>query len=645
MTECTLESGHFVLGCNYWASHAGTATWSNWRPEIMEKDLAALSKAGMHALRVFPLWSDFQPLSLLRTACGGEREYRFGENPLPDTEAGRAGVSEEMIRRFETFLQLAEKYNLKLIIGLVTGWMSGRLFVPPAFEGKNVLTDPAVLRWQVRFIQFFVRRFINAKPIMAWDLGNECNCMGTATHEQAWAWTFSITHAIRGIDGKRPVISGMHSLLPNPGATWSIQDQAELTDVLTTHPYPIFTPYCDHDPINSIRTILHGSAESRMYADVGHKPCFIEETGALGPMFAGDEGASGFLRAGLFSAWVHDCLGLFWWSAFEQNHLSLAPYDWCPMERELGLIMPDHTPKPVVKEYTKFRGFLDGLPTKTLPSRLTEAVCILTADQDQWGAAFGSFILAKQAGFDIEFQYEDQPLREAPIYMLPSICGHAAIHNHRWLELLDRVRNGATLYISFSDGFICSFPELTGWQNVTRQRRNESVSAAFHGLEGKPSLPISGPFRLNATAPKDEVLGAEADGNPVFSCHTFGKGKVFFLACPIETALVGRPGSFTAEPYWKIYRHLFQAVPSKRAVTRQSPSIGITEHPLDDRRRIVALINYQPTETTDQITLANNWTISKAYYGEMSIKNGNEATVKIPANEAVVVLIVKYLIT
>ena len=27
------ESGTLEVGCNYWASHAGTAMWHNWDPD------------------------------------------------------------------------------------------------------------------------------------------------------------------------------------------------------------------------------------------------------------------------------------------------------------------------------------------------------------------------------------------------------------------------------------------------------------------------------------------------------------------------------------------------------------------------------------------------------------------------------------
>ena len=72
----------------------------------------------------------------------------------------------------------------------------------------------------------------------------------------------------------------MHGLSPSDNDQWRIIDQAAVTDLLTTHPYSLFTPYAGQDAVNSIRTILHSAAESRMYADIGGKPCLTEETGA-----------------------------------------------------------------------------------------------------------------------------------------------------------------------------------------------------------------------------------------------------------------------------------------------------------------------------------------------------------------------------
>ncbi len=632
--------GGFVLGCNYWASHAGTAMWSDWRPAVVEDDLRQLAAAGLQALRVFPLWPDFQPLTLLRGGSGEPMEFRHGEARLPENAEGEAGVSAAAMERFAEFAGLAEKHGLRLIVGLLTGWMSGRLFVPPALEGLNVLADPRAIQWEVRFVRYFVRRFRGHPAVAAWDLGNECNCMAPVSREAAWAWTSAITNAIRVEDPSRPVVSGMHGLLPGRSADWTMQDQGELTDLLTTHPYPYFTPHTDQDPVNSLRTLLHSTAESRFYAGIGRKPCLVEEIGTLGPMVASEAIAADFARSVLFSLWAHDCHGLLWWCAFDQLGLAQAPYDWAAFERELGLVRGDRSEKPVLGELGRFGRFLESLPFATLPPRLTEAVCVLTEGQDQWGAAYSSFVLAKQAGFDLEFQFASQPLRAAPLYLLPSLSGGSALPRHRWLELLERAHAGATVYVSHLDCILSPFNEPFGLEVQTRARRSGPANLRMDGLAGCPSFSLPAPFRLGLAGHGAQVLGRESDGNPVFTSAAYGRGQLCFLGLPIETYLAGAPGAFDApeaQPFWQIYRHLAGgAVSGRRAASKALPQIGLTEHPLEDGQRVVVAINYSPQPVPATLSLAEGWHLAETLYGSQPASGPASVRASFPANDAIV---------
>jgi hypothetical protein len=308
--------GRFTIGCNYWASHAGTSMWRDWRPEVIEADFTRLAASGLEVLRIPPpLWPDFQPIVQLRGQNGTLVQIRLGpdELPLPHDAVGQAGVSAVMLDRFIALCDLAERHGIKLIIGLVTGWMSGRLFFPPALESLNPITDATSIAWQTKLVHAIMRHSRHHPAIQAWDLGNECNCMGAApTRNAVYLWTAAITNAIRAADATRPVISGIHSIatptcsVPN---SWTIDDQGDLTDLLTTHPYPYWTRHTRNDPINTFRTSLHATAETRFYADIGGKPCFAEEIGTMGPMIAGDRASGDFARINLLSLWANDCRG------------------------------------------------------------------------------------------------------------------------------------------------------------------------------------------------------------------------------------------------------------------------------------------------------------------------------------------------
>lgn len=634
------KPGKYVLGCNYWASHAGTNMWKDWRPDVVEVDMKQISDAGMQAIRVFPIWPDFQPIYQFYGADGSLKEIRFKDRSLPDSGPGKDGMSLEAMAHFKQFADLAQKYNIKLIVGLVTGWMSGELFVPQALDGRKILTDPTSVMWQVRMVRNMVHEFKNHPAILAWDLGNECNVMEDVESSQAaYVWTASITNAILAEDQMHTVVSGMHSLSSGSDAKWKIQDQAELNDLLTTHPYPFWTPHTNQDPANTIRTIMHSAAETRMYGDIGGKPCLVEETGIMGPMEANEFSKTGFLRSILFNNWAQDCHGLMWWCAYDQNQLNFPPYEWAAVERDLGLFRTDRTAKPVVEEISKFRKFLDSLPFEFLPERKKEAVCILTDGQDQWGVAYSSFILAKQAGFDIEFQHGNQPIKDAPLYILPSIKGLSLINRTDWLGILDKVKEGAILYVSFDQGFLSHFLEPAGIEVVTSQNRNEPVN--FISNDGSiKAFSMNAGRKLNINTTTAKVLAHETDGNPLFTVNSYGKGKIYFLDMPMEMNLTNTPGAFTENPAecWKIYQTIAAEIINKnRVVQKKDIMVGITEHDLSATEKVVILVNYSPTDRDIALTVKDNWKFEKALYGQLPV----ELSVKLKANDACVLLMKK----
>lgn len=156
----------YILGCNYWASHAGVNMWIDWQEDVVDNDLRILSENGVEYLRVFPLWKDFQPVIPLYNSRH-LFEYRLANEKHPSNPYF---IDETMMDRFEKFTEIASKYNIKFIVGLITGWMSGRLFVPPALYGKNPITDMTAIMFEQKFIKGFVQSFKDNNVIYAWDL-------------------------------------------------------------------------------------------------------------------------------------------------------------------------------------------------------------------------------------------------------------------------------------------------------------------------------------------------------------------------------------------------------------------------------------------------------------------------------------------
>jgi hypothetical protein len=214
---------------------------------------------------------------------------------------------------------------------------------------------------------------------------------------------------------------------------------------------------------------------------------------------------------------------------------------------------------------------------------------------------------------------------------VPSARGINVITRRRWLALLERVRAGAALYLSLDDGLLAEFEQTFGLRVLARGRRADG-RMRFQIDNTEFDLPA--PFRLDLRSLGAEVLGSEPDGNPALTRFTLGRGTVTLLTAPLERALAETPGAFHAPgapPFWQIYQTIAAPLIAARAVNKSDPTLGLTEHRLDDSSRVIVAINYSPHVLKTTLTLSAGWQRAEVFYGEMQ-----NLTVKIPPNDAVV---------
>lgn len=606
----------FILGCNYWASNAGADMWRHFDADVIKEDLRVLSENGVTHMRVFPNWRDFQPVMPLFQGRGVLNDYCL-EGDIPTDNPYY--LDSKMMERFAWFLDTCKEYNIKLIVGLITGWMSGRLYVPSALYGKNVICDPTAIYFEQLFIKGFVSAFKSHDAIYAWDLGNECNCMGDADRIHAVNWTATIANAIRAEDPTRPVVSGMHSIEVDRNKAWQIKDQAMFNDILTTHPYPFWCSHTRNDNTLSLRTTMHATAQNKYYSECGGKPCLAEEIGTMGPMLSSNDAAAKFMRTNLFSLWSNDSVGAMWWCAHEQTMLTAFPYSTNMVEVELGLLNADRSPKPVMLEIKKFHEFLEKI-NFTLPAARTDAVCLLTQDQRQWGVCFTSHILARQAGLNLRFAYADDGIPEANTYLLPSINYVTVMNSARYKLLKERVKNGATLYISMNNGVLSEFEALTGMRVLDSYESPTSRTFIFEGKEF--SLTAKRIYTLESVGAK--VLASDNAGNPVICEYAYGKGKVVYVNFPLEENLIDGHDMFDGNEHL-IYKSIFADLIDAYPVKITGENVFTTLH--EDSGRIYAVsVNHSDKDAEINID-CGEYKLARVIYGSDSKVGAFDAAV------------------
>lgn len=619
----------FTVGCNYWASNAGTYMWREWDEKTVENDLKLLSQTGIDTLRVFPLWEDFQPIT--RYVGSERKEMRINDMPLDKTPEGIAGVSNIMIERFERFAKLAESYGIKLLVCLINGWMSGRMFFPPAFQGTNPITNKTAVKWEVRFVKYFVNRFKNQQNIIAWEAGNETNVLcwvenGKCSADEYLVWLSTIVNTIKSVDNTRPVVAGMHGLSLN--GFISPTEVGEICDIVTVHPYPAFVPHCFTDDLNSIKSRMHSAAESTYYADLSGKPCLCEEIGTLGNMLGCEQVAAEYIKANVNSLWANGDIGVMWWCGHDQTELTFPPYDWCGLERELGLTHVDGTYKPVAGVLKSMDDFVDK--NGVLPERRRHAVCVLTPDQDSWAVAYSSFILSKQAGFDILFADSNYELPHSEVYMLPSLCNEA-MPLRTQNELLRRVsEEGATLYVSYNDAFVSNIELISGCRVKGNRERKAFTDVGVPEIV--ETMPLYSKRELILEALEAEILARDTDGNPILTSRKYGKGTIYFLSVAPELCLADQTNAFDCKDgkkYYKLYEYIIKKHLDCKVTDKSSPFIGITEHPVDGGY-IITAVNYADREIDFELTLTCAPQSFKTLWGDIQ-NSGNKVKAKLAA--------------
>lgn len=604
----------FILGCNYWASDSGTDMWKTFNIAAIKKDLSILSEYGIKHIRVFPNWRDFQPV--MPMMGGGMSLYDYcmeGEKPTTNPYY----LDDIMMDRFAQFLDICEEYNIKVIVGLITGWMSGRMFVPPILYHTNIINDPLAQYFQQLFVKGFVSNFKSSKVILAWDLGNECNCMSPTDRTGAVNWTSMIANAIRAEDNTRPIVSGMHSLEVERHKPWRIEDQAMFTDMLTTHPYPLWCEHTRIDKTLSLRTTMHATAQTKLYAEIGGKPCMAEEIGTMGPMLCSDENAAGFFRLNLFSLWANNSSGVMWWCANDQTMLKSFPYSENMVELELGMLYKDHTPKPVLLEMKKFSQFLDKKDFELARAEV-DAVCVLTDSQRQWGVAYMTYILLKKVGLNCSFAYADSDrgskadyddIPQSQLYIVPSVNGTTVMKKERYEELKRRVYDGADMYISMDNGCLAEFEEITGVRVEDSYEYNEKNSITLENEQIEFERRRT--FILKSVGA--EIIAYDKDENLSITANRYGKGRVFLVNFPLEDNLIDKHNAFDANVHL-IYKKLFGEYIGKHPMTIHSENIAVTYHRMDSGV-IAVLINHSDKPCNLEYTWNGKWKIKKVYYG------------------------------
>ena len=184
------------------------------------------------------------------------------------------------------------------------------------------------------------------------------------------------------------------------------------------------------------------------------------------------------------------------------------------------------------------------------------------------------------------------------------------------------VHDGATLYISWDETFLPAIEEVCGIELDYRETISEKLDLAFDLGDGKPfSYAANVGKRRHFITHGADVLARNANGEPFFFRHRYGKGLVYTLSLPMEQIAYSKAGGYAGNAF-----RIWQAVcPVKRIFESGSSMVNASEHPLADGSCAVVVVNNSPDPFAGVPKISDGWKV-------VSVDTDDESDVKWSGN-------------
>jgi endo-1,4-beta-mannosidase len=591
-TYFTVKGRRFLPVGAHWVPAKAALQWPyQWDEQSIEADFVKMKDLGFNTVRFDLFWAWFEP--------------RPGDyNP-------------EAFAQLDFLIQLGHRYEIYLHPALFIGGEVGEAYWDvPWRHGRHPHADPEMLRLQTDHAAEIARRYHGESAILAWDLTDEPPfwiVSGSTSDAMAINWTRLVAGALRRYDPTHLLCVGtsMEDVSHGPFRPDTITDEV---DFFTAHPYSIYMPGLFPDPMLSQRGTYCGVFQTLLSAGAG-RPVMIHELGASSAQYT-PERVAAFDRVTLYSSLAAGANGFLLWcytdAAPETFHKT--PYLRAPHETQFGLTTWERTDRPAGEELRRFNQVVSRMNLAGIEPETAQAAVIVPhewakphgdfsrlgldgpavvpyvstqdggavagadphedSDDNLWltGAWLSTLILARQAGLKAAFPREYSHWQHYPLLLLPSPLTSTErngvhVHTRFWNEARHYVEQGGTLYASLcGDAAIPEMDELFGARledHVPVEEVTLTVTKDFAGLhrgqvfhyQARGSNPRSWPATLAVKG--GEVIAVDQEGRPAWVTHTYGKGKTWLCAYPIESYLAVQPAAFEQQD--QTY-HLYHAL-------------------------------------------------------------------------------------
>lgn len=622
-----------AIGVNWVPARAAMQWPYEWDPASIEADFAKMQHLGLNFVRFDLVWQWFEP--------------RPGQ------------YNEEAFQQFDFMIEMAHRYRVYLNPSFFIGGQVGDAYWDvPWRNGRHPHADPDMLRLQARHVEEFARRYRGENAILAWDLTDEPPfwIVGDSTTDAMAAnWTQMLCHGLRALDADHLIICGTAGEEVGRGP-FRADVIAPWVDLLSVHPYPIYTPDLYPEPLLSTRVTYSAAFETMLSRGAG-KPVLLQEFGSTSAQFDPQRQAR-YYNTLMYSALAAGNQGFIAWCFTDADpdvQYHRAPYKRNPHETQFGITDYEGSDRPHGREMRWMSQVVRQLDLEGIEPAPIEAGIIAPhewahgPDYSQYGFAadrlyqyapgnilsyktdeqgqmllmqswLSTFILCREAGIHVGFPREYDDWSEAPLLLTPAPAADTwgyHLYTPFWQQVRPYVEAGATLYTSLSAASALSIPdviELFGVSLADRAFWRPEVELTFvedfFGIRAGEVFEFAAQPGLQGTGVllnvhDAQVLARDQDGNPALLVHDLGQGHAVLCAYPIELMLGRTPNVFEGRSScWRLYRALkgLADIQSPFSVDRPEVEVGCLT---GEGRDYVIIVNHMPGAVSGNVVASH----------------------------------------
>lgn len=345
----------FLLGVNYWPRRSAMYMWQRFDIGEIREDMARLRDLGMHLVRFFLRWDDFQP--------------------------AMDRMDEAMLQRFGAVMDAIADCRLQAMPTLFCGHMSGVNWLPEwsldpktphgrfrtvsgdrtsEFGIGDFYADPSLLQAQQLFAERVGERVRDHPALYLWDLGNEfSNLRDPRSPSDAAAWSALLTQALER-SSNVGATGGTHGEDVERDRRIRPSSIAAPWRIATMHGYSAYSTFSrggmDTDVVPFYAALMQSfSRKPVLFSEFGNPACPPYPVDWPFPCLSEDEMAT-YASIVLERLHARGTLGALWWcwADYVPELAHLPPFDDAPHELRFGMIRADGSLKPVAQTLANF---------------------------------------------------------------------------------------------------------------------------------------------------------------------------------------------------------------------------------------------------------------------------------------------------